>query len=150
MSAASYMRVMGANDKVNLGLIGAGGRGKGVMGTFQKTDQVNVTAVCDIYAARVDEGLSRAPGAKGVNDHRKLLEMKDVDAVLIATPDHWHTGTAIDALNAGKDVYVVSRSHSKSKKARASFAPLASTTGSARWACSNARANSICRPKKRT
>ena len=106
MSAASYMRVMGANDKVNLGLIGAGGRGKGVMGTFQKTDQVNVTAVCDIYAARVDEGLSRAPGAKGVNDHRKLLEMKDVDAVLIATPDHWHTGTAIDALNAGKDVYV--------------------------------------------
>ncbi len=106
MSAASYMRVMGANDKINLGLIGAGGRGKGVMGTFQKTDQVNVTAVCDIYAARVDEGLSKAPGAKGVSDHRKLLEMKDVDAVLIATPDHWHTGTAIDALNAGKDVYV--------------------------------------------
>ena len=106
MSAASYMRIMGANDKVNLGLIGAGGRGKGVMGTFQKTDQVNVTAVCDIYAVRVDEGLSKAPGAKGVNDHRKLLEMKDVDAVLIATPDHWHTGTAIDALNAGKDVYV--------------------------------------------
>ena len=82
MSAASYMRIMGANDKVNLGLIGAGGRGKGVMGTFQKTDQVNVTAVCDVYAARVDEGLSRAPGAKGVDDHRKLLEMKDVDAVL--------------------------------------------------------------------
>ncbi len=106
MSAASYMRVMGANDKINLGLIGAGGRGKGVLGTFQKTDLVNVTAVCDIYAARVDEGLSKAPGAKGVSDHRKLLEMKDVDAVLIATPDHWHTGTAIDALNAGKDVYV--------------------------------------------
>jgi predicted dehydrogenase len=106
MSAASYMRVMGANEKVNLGLIGAGGRGKGVMGTFQKTEQVNVTAICDIYAARVDEGLSRAPGAKGFREHRKLLESKDVDAVLIATPDHWHTGTAIDALNAGKDVYV--------------------------------------------
>jgi predicted dehydrogenase len=106
MSAASYMRVMGANEKVNLGLIGAGGRGKGVMGTFQKTDQVNVTAICDIYAARVDEGLSKAPGAKGFSEHRKLLESKDVDAVLIATPDHWHTGTAIDALNAGKDVYV--------------------------------------------
>ena len=106
MSAASYMRIMGANGKVNLGLIGAGGRGKGVMGTFQKTDQVNVTAVCDIYAVRVDEGLSKAPGAKGADDHRKLLEMKDVDAVLIATPDHWHTSTAIDALNAGKDVYV--------------------------------------------
>ncbi len=106
MSAASYSRVMGANDKVNLGLIGAGGRGKGVMGTFQKTNQVNVTAICDIYAARVDEGLSKAPGAKGFSEHRKLLESKEVDAVLIATPDHWHTGTAIDALNAGKDVYV--------------------------------------------
>ena len=106
MSASSYMRVMGANDKINLGLIGAGGRGKGVMGTFQQTNQVNVTAVCDIYAARVDEGLSKGPGAKGFSDHRKLLQMKDVDAVLIATPDHWHTGTAIDALNAGKDVYV--------------------------------------------
>ncbi len=106
MSAASYMRIMGANEKVNLGLIGAGARGKGVMGTFQKTEQVNVTAVCDVYAVRLDEGLSRAAGAKGHSDHRKLLEMKEVDAVLIATPDHWHAGVAIDALNAGKDVYV--------------------------------------------
>jgi predicted dehydrogenase len=106
MSAASYMRVLGANDKINLGLIGAGGRGKGVMQTFQKTDQVNVTAVCDIYAVRVDEALSKAPGAKGVSEHQQLLAMTNVDAVLIATPDHWHTGTAIDALNAGKDVYV--------------------------------------------
>jgi len=106
MSAASYMRVMGANGKVNLGLIGAGGRGKGVMGTFQKTEKVQVTAVCDIYAQRVDEALSRAPGAKGYRDHRQLLAATDVDAVLIATPDHWHTQTAIDALNAKKDVYV--------------------------------------------
>ncbi|MCC6539919.1 MAG: Gfo/Idh/MocA family oxidoreductase [Bryobacterales bacterium] len=106
MTAASYMRVMGANGKVNLGLIGAGGRGKGVMGTFQKTEKVQVTAVCDIYAQRVDEALSRAPGAKGYRDHRALLAATDVDAVLIATPDHWHTQTAIDALNAKKDVYV--------------------------------------------
>ena len=106
MTAASYSRVLGANDKINLGLIGAGGRGKGVMGTFQKTSQVNVNAVCDVYAARIDEAITRAPGATGVKDHRKLLEMKNVDAVLIATPDHWHTQTAIDALNAGKDVYV--------------------------------------------
>ena len=106
MSAASYMRIMGANEKVNLGLIGAGARGKGVMGVFQKTEQVNVTAICDVYAVRLDEGLSRAPGAKGHADHRKLLEMKEVDAVLIATPDHWHAGVAVDALNAGKDVYV--------------------------------------------
>jgi len=106
MTAASYSRIYGANEKVNLGLIGAGGRGKGVMGTFQKTERVNVTAVCDVYAARIDEALQRATSAKGHRDHRKLLESKDVDSVLIATPDHWHTECAIDALNAGKDVYV--------------------------------------------
>lgn len=106
MAAGSYNRVMGANDRVRLGLIGAGGRGQGVMGTFQKTGQVDVTAVCDVFAERVDEAQSKAPGAKGFGDHRKLLELKEVDAVLIATPDHWHADTAIDALNAGKDVYV--------------------------------------------
>lgn len=105
-TAASYRRVWGANERVRLGLIGAGGRGRGVMGTFQKTGQVDVTAVCDVFAERVDQAQSQAPGAKGFADHRKLLESKEVDAVLIATPDHWHAETAIDALNAGKDVYV--------------------------------------------
>ena len=105
-SAASYGRVLGANDRINLGLIGAGGRGRGVMGTFQKTTQVNFTAVCDVFGERVDQAQTQAPGAKGFSDHRKLLEQKDVDAVLIATPDHWHTEVAVDALNAGKDVYV--------------------------------------------
>ncbi len=105
-TAASYGRILGANDKVNLGLIGAGGRGRGVMGTFIRTTQVNVTAVCDVFSERIDQAQTQAPGAKGFGDHRKLLEQKDVDAVLIATPDHWHAETAIDALNAGKDVYV--------------------------------------------
>ena len=105
LTAASYSKVLGANDKVNLGLIGCGGRGRGVMGTFQKTNQVNVTAVCDVFGERIDQAQTQAPGAKGFADHRKLLEFKEVDAVLIATPDHWHAATAIDALNAGKDVY---------------------------------------------
>jgi predicted dehydrogenase len=105
-TAASYSRILGANDKINLGLIGCGGRGVGVLGTFQKTESVNVTAVCDVYATRVDRAIGRAKDAKGFADHRKLLEHKQLDAVLIATPDHWHTATTIDALNAGKDVYV--------------------------------------------
>ncbi|HUQ93387.1 MAG TPA: Gfo/Idh/MocA family oxidoreductase [Bryobacteraceae bacterium] len=104
-TAASYSRIFGANNKVNLGLIGAGGRGSHVMQVFQKTGQVNVTGVCEVYAVRLDSALGKAPGAKGFSDHRKLLEQKQLDAVLIATPDHWHTGCAIDALNAGKDVY---------------------------------------------
>ncbi len=105
-TAASYSRILGANDKINHALIGCGGRGVGVLGTFINTSQVNVTAVCDVFADRVDAGQKRAPGAKGFKDHRKLLELKDVDSVQIATPDHWHAMIAIDALNAGKDVYV--------------------------------------------
>jgi predicted dehydrogenase len=105
LAAASYSRVLGANDRVHLGLIGCGGRGRGVMGTFMGTGQVDVTAVCDVYANRVDQAKSKATEAKTYSDHRKLLKLKQLDAVLIATPDHWHTGCAIDALNAGKDVY---------------------------------------------
>ena len=106
MSAASYMRVLGANDRVQLGLIGCGDRGEYVMTVFQNSKQVDVNAVCDIYGAKIDKVQQKATTAKGFNDHRKLLEAKNVDAVLIATPDHWHSGCAIDALNAGKDVYV--------------------------------------------
>jgi len=105
-TASSYAQVRGANDRVNLGVIGCGGRGMGVMGTFLKTEAVKVTAACDVYAERIDRALQRAVGARGFADHRRLLETKDVDAVLIATPDHWHSAVAIDALNAGKDVYV--------------------------------------------
>jgi predicted dehydrogenase len=106
MTALSYSRVLGANDRVQLGLIGAGGRGQYVMTRFQKTGQIDVRAVCDVYGKQIDEALTKAPGAKSFYDHRKLLEMQELDVVLIGTPDHWHKGTAIDAVNAGKDVYV--------------------------------------------
>lgn len=106
LTAASYSRVLGANDRINLGVIGCGGRGLGDMGNFQRNPAIQVTSVCDIYGVQVDVAIKRAPGAVGFNDHRKLLEAKNVDAVLIATPDHWHAAIAIDALNAGKDVYV--------------------------------------------
>ncbi|MEO8593753.1 MAG: Gfo/Idh/MocA family oxidoreductase [Candidatus Solibacter sp.] len=106
MTALSYSRVYGANERVQLGLIGAGDRGRSDMGKFVKAGTVDVNAVCDVYAPKIDEAQKIAPKAKGFSDHRKLLEQKDVDAVLIAVPDHWHASIAIDALNAGKDVYV--------------------------------------------
>ncbi len=106
LTAASYSRVIGANDKLALGVIGPGVRGRHVMGLFQKTERVRVTALCDIYAMQLDEALSQAPGAKTFHEHPDLLAYQDLDVVLIATPDHWHARTAIDALNAGKDVYV--------------------------------------------
>ncbi len=106
VSAASYSRVMGANDRIHLGLIGCGDRGQHVMGEFQHQTEVQVVAVCDAFGQRVDSAKGKAPGATGFADYRKLLEVQPLDAVLIATPDHWHTTIAIAALNAGKDVYV--------------------------------------------
>jgi predicted dehydrogenase len=105
-TAASYGRILGANERVNLGLVGSGERGRYVMTRFIETKTVDVKAVCDVFADNIDLAQQKAPGAKSFRDHRKLLEDKSIDAVLIATPDHWHAGCTIDALNAGKDVYV--------------------------------------------
>jgi predicted dehydrogenase len=104
--AASYNRIFGANEQVQLGVVGVGVRGTHVMEQFQSTKQVQVRAVCDIYAKMVDQAQTKAPGAKGFVDYRDLLAFKPLDAVLIATPDHWHAQSTIDALNAKYDVYV--------------------------------------------
>ncbi len=106
LTAASYSRVMGANDRVQLGAIGVGDRGRHDMQMFLNTRNVDVVALCDVYAEQIDRAKQQAPNAKSFTDHRKLLDTKEIDAVLIATPDHWHATCAIDALNAGKDVYV--------------------------------------------
>ena len=106
ITAASYSRILGANDRMNLGAIGVGGRAQTDLAQFQLDKTVNIAALCDVYAVNIDKTLTKAPGAKTFTDHRKLLDMKDIDIVLIATPDHWHAPITIDALNAGKDVYV--------------------------------------------
>ena len=105
LSAASYSRVLGANDRIHLGVVGCGGRSGLVTGLFQAHADVAVTAVCDVWGDRAEAAAAKAPGAKTTGDHRALLEMKPLDAVLVATPDHWHTAIAIDAMQAGKDVY---------------------------------------------
>jgi predicted dehydrogenase len=106
LTALSYSRVLGANDRIQFALIGCGERGLYVAEIFQKTGQVDVRAVCDVFGDRTDKAVAQAAGAQPFTDHRRLLEMKGLEAVLIATPDHWHKAIAIDALNAGKDVYV--------------------------------------------
>jgi predicted dehydrogenase len=98
-------KVFGANDRVVMGIIGAGGMGRHHLGVFKQQD-VEWAAVCDVYGVNRDQGLENASvGAAGYTDHRKLLDRKDIDAVLIATPDHWHHDHLLDALKAGKDVY---------------------------------------------
>ena len=105
-TALSSSRILGANNRIRLGLIGCGSRGVGDMDNFVKLGDVDVAALCDVYGTHVDRAKKTAPAAKTFKDHRQLLDAKDVDVVLIAVPDHWHQAITIDALNAGKDVYV--------------------------------------------
>ena len=106
LTARSYARVLGANERLRVGLIGSGGRGRRVLGMFLKMG-AECPAICDVYEANGDQGLSLAGDeATGYSDHRRLLERKDLDAVVIGTPDHWHHDQLLDALDAGKDVYL--------------------------------------------
>jgi predicted dehydrogenase len=104
-SALSYSRVLGANDRIGLGVIGCGDRGRFDMTCFLKDPSVAVVALCDIYGRQLDLAKKAAPEAKTFSDHRRLLDLKEVQMVLVATPDHWHAPIAIDVLNAGKDLY---------------------------------------------
>jgi predicted dehydrogenase len=105
LTALSYSRVLGANDRIQMGVIGPGSRGTHVMRKFLEHSDVEVTALCDVYARHVDQAMQHAQRARSFKDHRALVEQQ-LDIVLIATPDHWHAVQTIDALNAGKDVYV--------------------------------------------
>jgi predicted dehydrogenase len=101
------------SDRIRMALIGSGGRGRGVASVFVRHHaDVQFVAACDAYRMRQDQAVQQLSelqkGAKvdGVEDYRRVLERTDVDAVLIASPDHWHGQMVIDALAAGKDVYV--------------------------------------------
>lgn len=107
LSAGEWKSVLGANERVRLGVIGTGLRGQEVMSWFQKEPQVEVAAVCDCYDKHAEQAREKTAGkAQTYKDYRQLLDAKDIDAVLIATPDHWHMRMAVDACRAGKDVYV--------------------------------------------
>lgn len=107
LTASSYSRVLGANDKIRIGVIGVGNRGSYQLKQNLATGQVQCVAVCDVYSVRRDQAAGIAGGAvKTYGDHRQLLDHKDIDAVVVATPDHWHAAIATDACRAGKDVYV--------------------------------------------
>src|ERR1700682_5137086 len=91
VTAASSQEVKSANDRVLVGLIGCGGRGRYVSRMMKEAPGVEFGAVCDVYEPNAASAREWAGGsARAYSDFRKLLEQKDVDAVLIATPDHWH------------------------------------------------------------
>jgi predicted dehydrogenase len=96
-----------ANEEITVGCIGTGGRCRTLMKPLATIPGVKIAAVCDIWDFHLDEGKKLAqPGAFATKDYRALLDRKDIDAVLIGTPDHWHVPITVDACAAGKDVYV--------------------------------------------
>ncbi|MFL5342791.1 MAG: Gfo/Idh/MocA family protein [Gemmataceae bacterium] len=111
LSALTYNRVLGANEKLNIGLIGSGGRGRALISEAVKQGQ-NCAALCDVAEFRLNDTvaalqkLGQKTKPEFFGDHRKLLGEKGIDAVIIATPDHWHHDCLLDAMAASKDTYV--------------------------------------------
>jgi len=104
-------RAFGANDRIVTGCVGMGGRGTGDMGGFLGAREVRVVAVCDVIAAhryrakKIVDQRYRNQDCAAYNDFRDLVTRPDIDAVLIATPDHWHAIVGVEAMKNGKDVY---------------------------------------------
>jgi len=107
LASASYSRVLGANEKLNVAIIGCGRMGRHNLDVQQNTKLATIAAVCDVYDPNLQKALKMTDGkAAAVQDFRKILDNKDIDAVVVATPDHWHPLITTLACEAGKDVFV--------------------------------------------
>ncbi len=106
--AKSYSQIIGANERIRLGVIGCGGMANGHMDAVLKmkeSDNIEITAVCDVYSKRLDLAREKTK-ATAIKDYKSLLDSKEIDYVLIATPEHWHYQMTLDAIDAGKHIYV--------------------------------------------
>jgi predicted dehydrogenase len=107
LTAAQAQRVLGANERIRIGCIGVANRGRQVLDAFLDHSDVEVAALCDVAQSTLEAASKRVGGKADLySDFRKVLDRKDIDAVVIATPDHWHALQTVWACNAGKDVYV--------------------------------------------
>ena len=111
ISARSYAQIKGANDRLRVAVVGVNGRGQAHMSAFTKLPNVAITHLVDVdsqvLAKRAGEFAAKGnPSPKTERDYRRLLDSKDVDIVTVATPDHWHAKLGIDAMDAGRDVYL--------------------------------------------
>ncbi len=104
--AASYARILGANERMGIGMIGMGRMARGHLNTLLDQPDAQVLALCDVYEPNLRWAASRATEAETYTDFRAVLDRPDVDAVFVATPDHWHALPTVMACDAGKDVYV--------------------------------------------
>ncbi|HXW06477.1 MAG TPA: Gfo/Idh/MocA family oxidoreductase [Vicinamibacterales bacterium] len=111
LAATRQTGVIGANDRIRVGIVGCGNRGNQVATDWMKHKDSVFVAACDVAKDRLDQTAARLGQTQGntldtYEDYRRILERKDVDAIFIATPDHWHSPMMIEAVSAGKDVYV--------------------------------------------
>ena len=110
VAAATARSVLGANERIQVGLIGCGTRGNMDAGFFGRHKDCVIVAACDVSKTRLDQTAAKLSqtGTKvdTYGDYRRVLDRKDIDAVLVTTPDHWHSPITVDACAAGKDVYV--------------------------------------------
>jgi predicted dehydrogenase len=104
---SALARVQGANDRIRIGVIGTGSRARSLMNLLKKLPGNEMVAVCDVYEPRMLQSAEiAAAGAAKTAEYRRILDDRGIDAVVIGTPDHWHKRIALDAVAAGKDVYV--------------------------------------------
>ncbi len=108
LSHLASAKVLGANERLRVAAIGTGGRMRGLLNNFKKQSDVEIVTLCDVYQPNLERAAStlELSGTKQVKDYRAVLDDKTIDAVVIATPDHWHVKITSDAVAAGKDVYV--------------------------------------------
>ncbi len=108
VTAASATRVLGANIRLRIGIIGCGGLAQEAhipsLLKMKDSDNVEIAAVCDVYQKRIDQA-AYATGAKPFKEYRAMLNQKDIDYVLVVTPEHWHARMTLDAADAGKHIY---------------------------------------------
>ncbi len=106
-TAASYQRILGANNRIRLGAIGTGGRGQLLMRMANQAGENEIAAVCDVYPLhRTKAKTTLAPGAREESDFRRVLDDRQIDALLIGSPDHWHVPMLLATVAAGKDTYI--------------------------------------------
>src|SRR3982750_1119666 len=102
-TAAAYADIRGANERIRIGIIGCGSQARDHMRNLvrmREPDNIDILNVCDIYSKRADAA-AELTGGKVVKDYRTILDNKDIDYVLIATPEHWHANMIVDAIGAG-------------------------------------------------
>ncbi len=109
-SRRAFGRILGANDRINVAVIGLGDRGSDHLALLQQhianKPDIEVVALCDVYQKRIGLASTKFPAAKTYIHHEELLQRSDIDAVFVATPDHWHAPITLAAMESGKDVYV--------------------------------------------